>query len=158
MAYYFAYGDRMNSEKMTSSVPGAKMIGPARLDGYRLAFNVISRAWGGGAANAVPDPRSSLWGVLWEMTDDELDHLEPINRAGDLGDASDRVIDVEVVGPHGPVTARSFAVESHESFVRPNERYFGMLRATAAAQGLPQEALEELDRARLGPQTPAPHI
>ncbi len=158
MAYYFAYGDRMNSDKMASSTPGAKLVGPAKLSGYRLAFNVISRAWGGGAANAVPDPRSSLWGILWEMDEDQLDHLEPINRAGNLGDASDRVFDLHVEGPHGPVTARTFAVESHEAFVRPNERYYGMLRATAEAQGLPQEALDALDRASVGPQMPAPHI
>ena len=63
MAFYFAYGDRMNAEKMTGSIPGARLVGPGRLDGYRLVFNVNSRAWGGGAANAVPDARSSVWGV-----------------------------------------------------------------------------------------------
>ena len=80
MAFYFAYGDLMNAEKMAGSIPGARLVGPGRLDGYRLAFNVNSRAWGGGAANAVPDSRSSVWGVLWELGDDEMEHLEPINR------------------------------------------------------------------------------
>jgi len=36
MAFYFAYGDRMNAEKMTGSIPGARLVGPGRLDGYRL--------------------------------------------------------------------------------------------------------------------------
>ncbi len=56
MAYFFAYGDRMNTEKMQAGSPSARVVGPGRLDGYRLAFNVVSRSWGGGAANAVPDP------------------------------------------------------------------------------------------------------
>ena len=46
-------GARMSADHMRSDTPGAKAIGPARLDGYRLAFNVTNRSWGGGAANAV---------------------------------------------------------------------------------------------------------
>jgi len=155
MPFYFAYGDRMNAEKMSGSTPGARLVGAGRLDGYRLAFNVNSRAWGGGAANAVPDPRSSVWGVLWELDDDDLEHLEPINRGAP---DQDRVLNVDISGPEGVVRARTFAVESQETFVRPTERYFDMLRATAAARGLPDEAIRELDRARDNPQTPAPRI
>jgi gamma-glutamylcyclotransferase len=155
MAFYFAYGDRMNGEKMAGSIPGARLVGPGRLDGYRLAFNVNSRAWGGGAANAVPDSRSSVWGVLWELGDDEMEHLEPINRGTP---EQDRVLEIDITGPEGVVRARTFAVESQETFVRPTERYFDRLRATAAAQGLPDEAIRALDRARDNPQAPAPQI
>jgi hypothetical protein len=49
-------------------------------------------------------------------------------------------------------------VESQETFVRPTERYFDMLRATAAAQGLPDEAIRSLDRARDNRQAPAPQV
>jgi hypothetical protein len=66
MPYFFTYGDRMSSERMAQFAPGATLVGAARLTGYRLAFNVASRAWGGGAANAVPDPRGSMWGVLYQ--------------------------------------------------------------------------------------------
>jgi hypothetical protein len=156
MAFFFAYGDRMNEEKMIGEKPNARLVGPARLDGYRLAFNVISRAWGGGAANAVHDPRGSLWGILWELQDGDLQDLEPINRGG--MPAEDRILDVEVDGPDGVVQARTFAVESHESFVRPTDRYFDMLRATAVIQGLPEDALAAIDQAREAPQAPAPHI
>jgi hypothetical protein len=156
MAFFFAYGDRMNEEKMIGEKPNARLVGPARLDGYRLAFNVISRAWGGGAANAVHDPRGSLWGILWELQDGDLQDLEPINRGGIQ--AEDRILDVEVDGPDGVVQARTFAVESHESFVRPTDRYFDMLRATAVIQGLPEDALAAIDQAREAPQAPAPHI
>src|SRR5512132_3083970 len=141
MAFFFAYGDRMNEEKMIGEKPNARLVGPARLDGYRLAFNVISRAWGGGAANAVHDPRGSLWGVLWDLDEADLDDLKPINRGG--APEKDRVLTVDVHGPEGVVQARTFAVESGEAFVRPTDRYFDMLRATAVIQGLPDEALAE---------------
>jgi len=156
MAFFFAYGDRMNEEKMIGEKPQARLVGPGRLDGYRLAFNVISRSWGGGAANAVSDPRSSLWGILWELDEAELEGLQPINRGG--GPAEDRILDVDVQGPDGVVNARTFAVESNAFFVRPTDRYFDMLSATAVAHGMPDEAIAELDRAREAPQAPAPHI
>ena len=156
MAFFFAYGDRMNEEKMIGEKPNARLVGPGRLDGYRLAFNVISRGWGGGAANAVPDPRGSVWGILWELEPGDLQDLEPINRGG--MPAEDRVLDVDIEGPDGVVQARTFAVESQESFVRPTDRYFDMLRATAVIQGLPEDALAAIDRAREAPQAPAPHI
>src|SRR5204862_7955481 len=121
MAFYFAYGDRMNAEKMSGSTPGARLVGAGRLDGYRLAFNVNSRAWGGGAANAVPDSRSSVWGVLWELGGDEMEHLEPINRGTP---EQDRGLEVDITGAEGVGRARTFAVESQETFVAPTERYF----------------------------------
>jgi len=156
MAFFFAYGDRMNEEKMIGEKPQARLVGPGRLDGYRLAFNVVSRGWGGGAANAVPDPRGSLWGILWELDEADLEGLQPVNRGG--GPAEDRILNVQVEGPDGAVTARTFAVESSAGFVRPTDRYFDMLRATSVAHGMPDEALAALDRAREIPQAPAPHI
>ena len=156
MAFFFAYGDRMNEEKMIGEKPNARLVGPGRLDGYRLSFNVMSRAWGGGAANAVPDPRGSLWGILWELDEGDLEGLQPINRGG--GPDEDRIFDVGVHGPDGVVKARTFAVESHEAYVRPTERYFDMLRATALMHGMPDEAIEAIDRARETPQMPAPNI
>jgi hypothetical protein len=156
MAFFFAYGDRMNEEKMIGETPNARLVGPGRIDGYRLAFNVMSRGWGGGAANAVPDPRGSIWGVLWELDEGDLEGLQPINRGGEPNE--DRIFDADVHGPEGVVRARTFAVESRESFVRPTERYFDMLRATAVIQGLPEDALAAIDQAREAPQAPAPHI
>ena len=155
MAYFFAYGDRMNTEKMQAGSPSARFVGPGRLDGYRLAFNVVSRSWGGGAANAVPDPRSSVWGILWAVDDAELEQLEPVNTGGEEADPA---LELDVEGPDGVVKAKTFAVDSSEAFVRPTDRYVDMLRATAEAHGLPDEALAELDRARLGQQGPAPTI
>jgi hypothetical protein len=43
---------RMCSELMSQFAPDAPLVGAAWLTGYRLAFNVETRAWGGGGANA----------------------------------------------------------------------------------------------------------
>jgi hypothetical protein len=152
--YFFAYGDRMSPERMAESVPEARIVGPARLPGFRLAFNVSSRAWGGGGANAVPDPAASMWGVLWDLGEEDPSSFDSFR--GDEATAHG-LIEVTVEGPDGRVTARTLCVGSSERFVRPTERHVAMLRANAERQGLPEEALEAIDRAAQGPlgQTPS---
>jgi hypothetical protein len=145
----------MGADHMGKDTPGATPIGPGRLDGYRLTFNVRSRAWGGGAANAVPALGGHLWGVLWEIGDGDMEAFDTFQ--GDEG--MQHVLDVEVHGPDGPVTARTFAIDSPERFVAPTDRYVAMLRSVASAQGLPEEALLEIDAAAAGrPRGSTPSI
>ncbi|HEX9311742.1 MAG TPA: gamma-glutamylcyclotransferase family protein [Actinomycetota bacterium] len=146
MPYFFAYGARMSADHMQGDTPGAKAIGPARLDGYRLAFNVTNRSWGGGAANAVPAIGGHMWGVLWEIEDADLEAFNSFR--GD--DSMSHVLEVEVQGPEGPVKASTFAVDSPERYVAPTDRYVAMLRGVAEVQGLPEEALQDIDAAAKG--------
>ena len=154
MTYFFAYGDRMNTDRMAEFAPDARVVGPARLRGYRLLFNVRSRTWGGGAANAVIDPAGFLWGVLWD-----LGEADPTKLDTSLDeDAPPQPLDVTVDGPDGPVAAQTMAIFSGERFVRPSERYVAMLRAQAEQQGLPQEAIDAIDEAAEGLYGQAPTI
>jgi hypothetical protein len=50
------------------------------------------------------------------------------------------------------------AIWSGESFVRPTDRYVAMLRANAEKQGLPVEALAQIDAAAAGSYGQAPSI
>jgi hypothetical protein len=154
MGHFFAYGARMNADTMHDDVPGAIVVGPARLAGYRLVFNVPSRSWGGGAANALPAPGAHLWGVLWDVGDMDLMALDSFR--GD--ERMQQVLEVEVDGPEGPVKATTFAIDSPERFVPPTDRYLAMLRAVAQDHGLPDEALSELDAAARGPHGQTPSI
>jgi gamma-glutamylcyclotransferase (GGCT)/AIG2-like uncharacterized protein YtfP len=155
VTYFFAYGERMNPEKMLSDVPGATRVGPARLEGYRLEFNVTSRSWGGGAVNAEPNPRGHLWGVLWKVDADAFQEIDSFR--GDDSEAR-LVLDIVVTGPEGEELAWTYAVDSKDAFVPPEERYVDMLLAVAADQGLPKEALDEIQIAREGPRGSAPSI
>jgi hypothetical protein len=140
---------------MRNVAPDAVLIGPGRLDGYRLAFNVQSRSWGGGAANAVPALGGHLWGILWEIGEADLRAFNSFR--GD--ERMQHVLEVEVRGTDGPVTATTYAVDSPEQFVAPSDRYLAMLRAVARDQGLPAEAVADIDAAA-GKGTPgiAPSI
>ena len=155
MAIYFAYGARMSTSEMMKVSAQARALGPGSLEGYCLEFNVRSREFGGGAANAIPDPEGRVWGVLWDVPDDQLDALG--SYRGDHPSAS-HAIDVQVEGPDGPVSARTMTVDSQAGFVRPTEAYMRTLHAAISAHGLPPEAAQALDRADQLPNPPTPTI
>jgi hypothetical protein len=155
MAHYFAYGARMSSSEMLKDSTAARPAGPARLDGYRLEFNVRSRDFGGGAANAIPDPEGCIWGVLWEVPEEDMEHFGSY-RGGDP--ASSHAVDVQVTGPDGPTTARTLMIDSQAGFVRPSESYLRLLHAAISAHGLPEEAGKAVDRADQLPDPPTPTI
>ena len=66
--YYFAYGMNTNLSSMASRCPGAELIGPARLEGYRFVFRQH--------ADVELEYGSSVAGVLWELDDDHMDSLD----------------------------------------------------------------------------------
>jgi hypothetical protein len=131
------------------------MIGPARLDGYRLVFNVHSRSWGGGAANAVPAIGGHLWGILWEIGEAEMKALDSFR--GD--EHMQQVFEVEVQAPEGPVRATTFAVDSPERFVAPTDRYVTMLGPSPNSRGCRRtRSRRSMLRAAGGRSGPTPSI
>jgi gamma-glutamylcyclotransferase (GGCT)/AIG2-like uncharacterized protein YtfP len=149
MLLYFAYGSNMDARHMTSRVPGARSFGPARLDGFRLAFSVYSTEWEGGAANLELDPEAHVWGVLWEIPDEETRGLDVFQGHPTFF----RREDVVVEGPEGPAIAWTYRVAHQEgTYVRPTDTYLQLLRSAIRTLGLPPEALDILDRAARPPK------
>jgi Gamma-glutamyl cyclotransferase, AIG2-like len=66
MTLHFAYGSNMSRALMRRRCPGARALGPARLDGWRF---VITRD---GYASLVRDPGARVHGVLWGLTPRDL--------------------------------------------------------------------------------------
>jgi len=66
MTLHFAYGSNMSRSLMRRRCPGARALGPARLDGWRF---VITRD---GYASLVHDPGARVHGVLWRLTPRDL--------------------------------------------------------------------------------------
>ncbi len=149
MSRYFAYGANMDPRHMRERVPGASVVGPARLDGYRLEFNVYSGEWDGGAANLEPDANGHVWGVLWDVPDDQLSGLDGYEGHPVFF----RREEVTVQGPTEPVQAWTFRVAHQDrSYVRPTDAYVQLLQSAIRVQGLPPEALDIVDRSARPPR------
>jgi Gamma-glutamyl cyclotransferase, AIG2-like len=66
MTLHFAYGSNMSRWLMRQRCPGARALGPARLDNWRF---VITRD---GYASLVRDPGVQVHGVLWRLSPRDL--------------------------------------------------------------------------------------
>ena len=76
MMYYFGYGSNLALRVMNQVCPGHRVVGTARLDGYRLAFTRYSVTWQGGVADIVQSRNQIVWGRLYDITDTCLASLD----------------------------------------------------------------------------------
>lgn len=79
MQIYYAYGSNMSSARLQARVPGARSLGRARLEKWRLRCTKPG-ADGSGKANLIEDPKAVTWGVLYAFESHDwtrLDAFEP---------------------------------------------------------------------------------
>jgi gamma-glutamylcyclotransferase len=76
---WFVYGSTLDFDAFQAwceqhgyTLPDVKSVKPARLPGWRLAFNVRSNFWGGVVASVVPQDGSTVEGVLIPLKADAL--------------------------------------------------------------------------------------
>lgn len=148
MLLYFAYGSNMDPRHMLQRVPNARPVGPGKLSGFRVVFNVYSGEWGGGAANLEPDPEGHVWGVLWEVPEEEWQGLDAYQGHPTFF----RREDVPVDASGGPVVAWTYRVAHQSGYVRPTDEYVRRMISAIRVQGLPPEALDMVERAARPPK------
>ena len=138
----FSYGANMAASEMAAGAPAARFLGVARLDGFALGFRRRSVRWRGGAADIVPAPGSSVWGVLHELPDDQFGDLDA--KEG-LGFAyRRRSVCVEHDGRRVSAVAYE-VIDKEPSDVPPTADYLELLRDAGRERGLPDDHLAVLD-------------
>ena len=74
--YYFAYGSNMDWQQMRRRCPSSQFICVARLPGYRFAIARHSRLRHCGTANIFAEPGSEVWGIVYDVSDQDLITLD----------------------------------------------------------------------------------
>lgn len=72
MVYYFAYGSNMNPIRMMRRGVEIRHKEAAILTNFKLVFNKVSGKIGMGYANIIPEQKSEVEGILYEITEKEL--------------------------------------------------------------------------------------
>jgi gamma-glutamylcyclotransferase (GGCT)/AIG2-like uncharacterized protein YtfP len=127
---------------MASKCSDISVLGPARLAGYRLAFSRRSIRTGTGVANVVSEAGSSVWGVLYEVSDRCLESLD--RKEGYPWAYDRRAIDVTLESGER-LRALTYVVDQPEpDEVKPSSDYANGLVAAAEEQGLPAGYVDSL--------------
>lgn len=77
---YFAYGSNLDEDQMRARCPTSRMSFRARLRNHRLDFTYFSTRWLGGSADVLPHSGESVWGVVYELSPEELNQLDGFER------------------------------------------------------------------------------
>ena len=144
--YYFAYGSNMNPQQMAERCSAARVVCAACLPGYRLAFYGRNRVWDGGQETVVQEARQQVWGVLYELS---------FGDAASLDVWSSVRLDGGGAYFHYPVLVRDASGREHTAVlykkdvlgppVPPSSQYLTHIVAGAAANGLPDAYLQQLE-------------
>jgi gamma-glutamylcyclotransferase (GGCT)/AIG2-like uncharacterized protein YtfP len=136
MTLHFAYGSNMSRALMRRRCPGARGLGPARLNGWRF---VITRD---GYASIVPESGAVVHGVVWSLTPRDLGALNAY-------ESLDRRLYVRRVLPVLIGARRRAAlvyVAPGRAAGRPQPGYQELVVAAAREWGLPKTYVATLER------------
>jgi gamma-glutamylcyclotransferase (GGCT)/AIG2-like uncharacterized protein YtfP len=133
---YFAYGSNLDFNQMKRRCPSARLVGPARLPGYRLAFTYLSTGWNCGMADIVPDPECEVFGVVYDIGKKDLAALDDYEGHP----TAYRRCRVDVACDSGPLNGvLCYEVVEKRERVRPSAHYLGIILRAADHYGFPAE-------------------
>jgi len=139
---HFAIGADMSPRIMQALCTQAKLVGAARIDGFKLGFFDHSKVWDGGELAPIPTPNGVLWGVLYDVCAAELDRLDMAADVREDGSGSRF---------RYPVTAIDKAGVKHDALIYRKDQ-------TAKAQSPSSELMAILIREAEAHQFPAAYV
>ena len=126
---YFAYGMNTNRDEMAYRCPGARALGKAILPGYRLEFKSF--------ATIVPNPKESVEGVLWIITDLDESALDMLEGYPEFYDKKT----VSVEHNKQSYIAMTYIMGPREKGYAPSDGYYSMVSEGYQSFGLSQQQL-----------------
>ena len=134
----FAYGSNLDLIQMKIRCPKSKLISKGSLSNNRLDFNRYSSGWGGGVADVIPVKGSEVWGLVFELSDTDMDSLDFYEGCykdrPSLYERSKVVINT----PKGPIPdVWLYTVVEKQKFEAPTAKYLGIIKMAAARWNFP---------------------
>jgi hypothetical protein len=135
---YFAYGSNMNLAQMKQKCLRPKILGIARLPGYKVEFYGYSAIWDGAQETVIPDLESEVWGVLYELSFSDSEQLDVYEDARFDGAGTYFNYPVEVVDSYQTmidalIYKKNILLEAQ----LPSTEYLNFIVQGATEQGLP---------------------
>jgi gamma-glutamylcyclotransferase (GGCT)/AIG2-like uncharacterized protein YtfP len=151
---YFAFGSNLNPAQMAHRCPGHVVVGLAALKEHKLAFPLTSSDWGGGVAGVQVAHGSTVWGIVYDLTDEHvaaLDRYEGFLAPGNDHNLYERErVWVELTRADDGSIPRRVRAEYYVPRVTnaspPSRRYLDAILEGARHHRLPDEYLAVLGR------------
>lgn len=145
-AFYFAYGSNADPERLAARVGPWRTRRRATLADHRLRFAGSVRSEGGGGAVVDPFPGASVDGVLYELSEAQLESLDRVEFAPERDSTQrGRRAVVTVTTADGPVEAALYTLDDDPGDeLAPSDRYLDHILRGLADAGHDESALDRV--------------
>ena len=140
---YAAYGTNLDPARMGERCPHSPLRSTGWLVGWRLTFGGEEHGWDGALATIVEDPLEQVFVAIYDVTDEDVSHLDSLESA-DTGLYRKTRVRVETM--NGEEMAWAYVLDAYEGGL-PSASYLGILADAAEAADAPQDYVDAL-RAR----------
>ncbi len=139
---YFAYGSNMDLSRINGRLGRIPPYQPGKLPGYALRFNKIASEHSKeGYANIVECATEAVWGLLYDVSEEELAALDRYEGVSG-GHYERKEVKVETdSGPAAAITYIACPAKVREG-LKPTRKYLNYL--LAAQHLLPKQYVEKL--------------
>jgi hypothetical protein len=144
---YFAHGSNLDREQMHVRCPAARLVGKARLDGYRHCFPRQSRIRLSAVASVEPAAGEAVWGMLHEIADGDivrLDEREGVSSGRRPEETASTRVTVTVRFDRALVEAETHLAVAEARPGLPTPEYIAFLVRLAEACDLPRTYVASL--------------
>jgi hypothetical protein len=145
--YYFAYGSNMNLAQMQQRGCNPRVLGIARLPGYRITFHGNSAIWDGAQETVVADEQGEVWGVVYQLTFADCEQLDMYQdvRFDGTGPYFHYPVDV-ITATLQPIDAMMYKKAILGKPELPSTEYVNFIVQGAKEQGLPEAYITSLQQ------------
>jgi gamma-glutamylcyclotransferase (GGCT)/AIG2-like uncharacterized protein YtfP len=140
---YFSYGSFLDSETLMRHCPRAVYSGKAMLPNWEVQFNFLSRTYNGGVTGIEPAVAKLVKGVLYEVSDEEILHLDSIEGVPEGIYYRQTIYVVDESGK--AVKAATYRTTNPKGPFNPTKKYVGLMISGAKEHGLDPEYINELE-------------
>jgi gamma-glutamylcyclotransferase (GGCT)/AIG2-like uncharacterized protein YtfP len=141
---YFSYGSFMSMDVLKQHCPSVKKISTAILPNFEVVFNYYSQNYKGGCTGAEFAPGKIAYGVLYEISEEEILHLDQIEGVYNAKYYRQEVVVVTDTGRMK--NAFLYRTTNPSGPYETTRVYLGKLLTGAKENHLPVEYIEQLQK------------
>jgi len=140
---YFSYGSFLDSQTLRRHCPKAVYMGKAILPNWEVQFNFLSRTYNGGVTGIEPAIAKLVRGVLYEVSNEELLHLDTIEGIPEGIYYRQTIYVVDESGKM--VKVATYRTTNPKGPFKPTKKYVGLMIKGAKEHGLDPSYIKELE-------------
>jgi len=137
---FFLYGDNLNLSQLTRRAPEHKPVCKAYLPDHTVHFCRWSTQWRCGLPSVTPSPGEKVWGMIFEITEEDLKLLDEFEH--DVPEGTYHHLPVTVITEAGDkLLVTTHAAKPIGKF-KPKAHYLDWVMKGLKHWTLPEECIE----------------